>query len=70
MTDFVWEIFMDGVYGPNAIHNDLTNGGPECAQKSNAQFKAIINMALVSQAVLINCSFLTTCGCSVGRTGY
>jgi hypothetical protein len=50
MTDFVWEIFMDGVYGPNAVHNDLTNGGPECAQNGNPQFKAIINMALVSHA--------------------
>jgi hypothetical protein len=27
----VWSVFTDGVWGPNAQHNDAYNGGPECA---------------------------------------
>lgn len=41
-------VFIDGVWGPNAQHQDLYNGGPECASQSSWQFKAYTNLALVS----------------------
>lgn len=28
---YLWTVFMDGVWGINAKHEDLANGGPQCA---------------------------------------
>lgn len=41
-------VFIDGVWGPLAQHNDVTNGGPECAAQSTFNFKVLCNFALVS----------------------
>lgn len=38
---------MEGVWGPNARHNALQNGGPECAAQGTFDFKAKINLVMV-----------------------
>jgi len=35
MVELLWSVFMDGVWGPLAVHNDAYNGGPECASQSS-----------------------------------
>lgn len=47
-------VFTDGVWGANAQHHNLYNGGPECASESTWQFKAVINLVLVSHHIFLN----------------
>ena len=47
-------VFIDGVWGPLAQHNDVTNGGAECAAQSTFNFKIICNLMLVSSQFFKN----------------
>lgn len=47
----VWSVLIDGVWGPNAHHNHVTNGGPECASQSTAYYKLVVNAILVNSNI-------------------
>jgi len=45
--DFVWNVFVSGVWGPTAHHNNDFWGGERCAGTSTNQQKFIVNFATV-----------------------
>jgi hypothetical protein len=48
MPMFVPDAVLKGVWGPESKINSLFNGGIECAAQSSVEYKAMVNLILVS----------------------